>query len=373
MRVLKTESRRRARLPLVFAAITGTCIAAAPGQAQEVWTVEPEPILSIGAPVGSFVGDLYRVSSTAFLSDGGIAVADEGQRILTFDASGLPRWSVGREGEGPGEFQMLSRIQPFAGDSIWAWDWNQFRMTVLAPGGAVVSTANLHGVPPPEVVGRFDDGTVLGLVRNVPLNPGGYFAYTTTMLRLDDEGQTVNTIGTVDGGEGLDGGRRGLRILGNGSFFRDTQFHVRGKEVFVATGDSLTVSVFSYESGVLRTIHGVLRRLPADSRALRQVFPDRSRLLEEFVPGGRTLPEVTRLIVDDDDNVWVQRYRNTRRSGREGGEWAVFDQSGGLRATLETPARFRLDQVRDGLLLGVWEDELDREFVHVYRIRHSPN
>ncbi len=352
---------------LVIPAV-GLCFFGMPGSAQDVWRLEDRPTVSIGDPIGSFPGDLYRVTATGMLSDGRIIVADGAQRILVFDDGGSHVATIGNEGQGPGEFQMLSRLQVLPGDSILSWDWNQFRVTVFDAAGEVAVTANMLGAPPPEVIGRFGDGSLLALIRNVPLSPSGYFEYSSTLLRLDQRGQLLNTVATVPGGEGLDGGRRGLRILGNGTFFRETKIAIGASEVFVATGSAFEVTAFSSDGVSSRTFSGPDRSSSASDDVLREIFPERATLLEEMIPSGRDLPEVSRLLVDDVGNVWVQRWRHLREGPDQGGEWSVFNPAGVLIAAVGTPDRFRVDQVWEGRVVGVWRDELDREFVRVYRL-----
>lgn len=51
-----------------------------------------------------------RITSIALLEDGSIAVADGGtNQIHAFSPEGTYRWSVGRPGEGPGEFPSDQR------------------------------------------------------------------------------------------------------------------------------------------------------------------------------------------------------------------------------------------------------------------------
>jgi hypothetical protein len=93
----------------------------------EEWRFSETPLVTIGAVDGpeaiGTVGRIVDESGVALLSDGRIAVADgQANEIRIYDASGNRLTSVGRTGDGPGEFQGLRGIATFGGDSILAWD-----------------------------------------------------------------------------------------------------------------------------------------------------------------------------------------------------------------------------------------------------------
>lgn len=46
--------------------------------------------------------------------------------------------------------------------------------------------------------------------------------------------------------------------------------------------------------------------------------------------------------------------------------WQVFDREGRWLAAVRTPPRFRIHQVGDDHLLGVWRDEDEVEHIRVY-------
>lgn len=73
------------------------------------WTVSAEPIVTIGTVEGDAAYQLHRVGAALRLSDGRIVVANNGSSDLRYyDSAGRHVRTVGRRGEGPGEFSMLS-------------------------------------------------------------------------------------------------------------------------------------------------------------------------------------------------------------------------------------------------------------------------
>ena len=72
----------------------------------------------------------FRVAGAQFLPDGSVAVADAGNaRVAVFAVSGELLRSLGREGEGPGEFRSLSHLFVFE-DTIVAYDQVNLRFTL---------------------------------------------------------------------------------------------------------------------------------------------------------------------------------------------------------------------------------------------------
>src|SRR5687768_145368 len=73
------------------------------------WRVETEPVVTIGVVEGAPEYQLFRVRHALRLDDGSILVADGGSRELRFyDSTGRHIRSIGRDGEGPGEFRVIS-------------------------------------------------------------------------------------------------------------------------------------------------------------------------------------------------------------------------------------------------------------------------
>ncbi|HEX6041018.1 hypothetical protein [Longimicrobium sp.] len=138
------------------------------------WTVGDAPSLDVGVVDGEAAYQLDDVRAVARLADGRILVANGGSRELRiFGADGRHARTLGREGGGPGEFQRLSWAGAAPGDTLLAWDSDARRLTVFAPGGALVRTVTPQGPggESPSVRGVLTDGT---LVSTGGFAPGGF-------------------------------------------------------------------------------------------------------------------------------------------------------------------------------------------------------
>ena len=93
------------------------------------WTIDPEPEIVIGggeelARGADDSGHLvWQVTGITRLADGRVAVLSSGQaKLLLFDPSGRLSKSIGRKGDGPGEFRRPMHLQHLPGDTLVVWD-----------------------------------------------------------------------------------------------------------------------------------------------------------------------------------------------------------------------------------------------------------
>jgi hypothetical protein len=359
----------------------------APG-AGTAWSVEPAPLVDIGGGGGAASG-LHRVMAAARLANGQIVVASAGtHQLRLFDGAGRHLRTVGRRGEGPGEFDELAWAGALRGDSIGAWDAGSKRLSVFDPQGTFVRAVTFHDVRGffPQVHGSFADGSLVassGVEPGEALAAGGAWRDTAVFLRLAPDGASMDTLGRFPGTEQFvvaPPGGRGAILVETLPFGRRTVVAVSGERFHVGTGDRYEVAAFD-RSGQLRELTrrahrplSVTRRDVDDyRRGLVTIGPASSgdqRAQDELfatapIPG--RMPPYAVLLADPLGNLWVQE---TRRPGEWGAaaEWSVFDRGGGLVATVRTPAGLTVRQVGPDWILGTVRDADDVEHVRLHRL-----
>ncbi len=128
--------------------------------------------------IDGYEQDLVPIGATALHPDGRIAFTQyqDGQ-VTVYDADGTRLASVGREGDGPGEFRYPQYIG-FVGDSLWVWDSRHRRLSLFALGpeprflrDASVGGTSAHAGPDSLPMferatprGVYADGTILAAV-----------------------------------------------------------------------------------------------------------------------------------------------------------------------------------------------------------------
>ena len=97
------------------------------------WTVAGTPEIVLGGFDDMIDADsahlVWRIGDVVALSDGRIAFLSRGEKnVLVFESSGTFLRSIGRVGQGPGEFRNPDHLQVLPGDTLVVWDF------MLGPG-----------------------------------------------------------------------------------------------------------------------------------------------------------------------------------------------------------------------------------------------
>ena len=104
------------------------------------------PAVSLGTPTATFEEPFDQVSSVRELSDGRVLVADLLARAVSLADFGRgTATAVGREGQGPKEFNFPTGLVALPGDSTLLVDPGQRRFLMISPDGAPITT-----IPFPE-------------------------------------------------------------------------------------------------------------------------------------------------------------------------------------------------------------------------------
>ena len=83
----------------------------------------------------------------------------------------------------------------------------------------------------------------------------------------------------------------------------------------------------------------------------------------EFPP---RFPVHFEILTDPLNNLWVQDYQPFRSEVDR--VWTVFDPEGRYLGDLTVPAGFNVFEIGPGFIIGRWTDDLDVEYVRLYRI-----
>ena len=94
----------------------------------EEWVVAADPILDLADTGRGAAHEFYRVADARRLVDGRIAVALQTE-VRLYSDSGAHERTIGREGDGPGEFRRITSLGMLPPDSLVVYD--RRRITVL--------------------------------------------------------------------------------------------------------------------------------------------------------------------------------------------------------------------------------------------------
>ena len=350
---------------------------AAPAWAEgKEWRITAEPMVSIGAAEGDSADLLYTILSAVRLDDGRIVLADGSRQQLRFySPDGDLLQTVGRKGEGPGEFDFLIWVGA-CGDSLYTRDGGLGRLSVFDTAGVYArsfdpSVAGTSG-PPMEL--RCGPRSTL-VAKSWPIwegaPPMGNFRTTSVISVTGPGGETVAVLDSVASDEQYrDPSSIRPRPLG-----KSTVIATSGSTAFVGTGDEPEIRAYRASGGleriirwegserevdddVIRAYEEQLLAKATDENARRRIaneireweFPDQ-------------LPAHGEIIADEAGNLWVQRYA---LPGETASEWMAFDEQGVLLGTVRIPDGVSVMQIGDDFLLGKRTDALGVEFIELY-------
>ena len=362
------------------------------------------PVLSIGQLSGPDELLFGRIQSARRDAAGNVVVADgQAYEIRIFDEDGRHLRSLGREGEGPGEFESLQGAWPVADGGIVAADIILDRITQFGPEGTATGTATFSGMEGLSgfPVGLAGPGMVLSGVRppyvyslaSLSGSPkdimdamiGGEENRRILFVRHRFDGTPVDTVA-----EGRDALRASVS-RGTGMEMEVTTLTVPFSPRSVAAGSShgvvvtdgaaYGVQVFG-ENGSLRLIARLddPRPIRTDAHVERYVRGSLSesneRQIQDVIERYRqsplpdSLPAYTELLFAEGGEVWAQRYGLPDEPMRR---WDVFAPDGVYLGRVAVPASFRIEEVSRGEVLGVATDELGVERVQLRELTlHRP-
>jgi hypothetical protein len=278
-------------------------------------------------------------------SRGNIYIADSSNaRIQKFTKEGTFVASLGRKGQGPGEFASIRALSIDADDRLYAFDASQRRLTILTADGKEVRTIRfvkgaLSGMR------LMKDGTFLA---GVPLSSGPREGVVspTILLKVIDDQEAVR----AEFGQPVDFGEPVTNQVGNSIHFA------------VGT-DGCPVATFSYQNRVEKygtdgkIVWSADRPLNFDTKVIEKGKFERTATSSVYK--GPTMNRCSQgVAVDGAGRVWVVTYRRQIRpeevirismSGNQSGSTVKREGNTDLRTT----DMFQLDVLdSEGLLLG---------------------
>jgi len=340
-------------------------------------------MLEVGLVEGDAALQFSNVVGAVVTSSGTLVVANGDSNELQFiDGDGSFLKSVGRTGEGPGEFAGLSGLTR-RGDSLIVSDGRLGRISVFHETGDFVR-ATPPGAPFFGMLGA-GEGVSYAVAERRELTPGTAARAKGFLIRHALTGERIDTISDFLLNENwLDPDVPGFSS------------RVFGKVVMTAFGSDRVLVADNTEAGVREVERtGRVRRhirRTGGGRAVTDV--DVQRYIDVFgaryegapaaaiefrvgpirnQPPPATMPAVGRselvrsrlpwILIDQLDQVWTLDYL---AFPDDPATWSVYDTSGRLLTSVRVPDRFEITYVGEDRIVGLWRDELDVEYIRVY-------
>ncbi len=349
-------------------------------------SLDSVPVVRIGGADDSDDQYLYRVMGGSRLTDGRIAVVNQGtQEVRWYDSTGTLVGRAGREGRGPGEFTNAYLVIRMPGDTLWVgdygpWQWHLFGPDMKFARTVTMTPTEING---PDHSAIFDDGQQI--FGNTNFERLASWAMDSAALRRYGPGGVMrDTIMTVPTG------RRGQTVDDPGSVWMRPWFESRAQ--VEGRGDRLAVATWNepelviYQVGfrvvpklVIRWTTGDRTVTDASVKAAREKaanrYPDltpemKSQQVDPIIspkrPVAERYPAVTQIVMGQDGRIWVRGYAPPEATMRE---WIAFSAEGRAVCRAQFPEVDYVYEIGRDYLLTHELDSLGVETVVQYHLK----
>ena len=358
------------------------------------WRISREPLLEIGVDDGPEAYQFFELKGAVRLSDGRIVAANGGSGELRyFDSEGVFLYSVGGEGEGPGEFRLLDFIGRLPGDSVLTFDRALLRIQIFDPTGRFARSLRTESpwpgtYRPPVPVGVLNARTVVATLSNTGVDlKKGLGRMPKILATVDLHTGRVDSLSTVLGPEQIvTPTERGFSMV----------VYTFGNYSDVAIGPNriATVTTEAFSADILDP-HGVLvAKVRKDAVPLEVTPADVDAYIEETVakwpagmsdqaienyrrrvrqgPAATYLPLLRSVRMDSEGNLWAEAFP---RPGTGDHPFVIFGADGTLFGEVYLPPGLDREthatidpllEIGTDYVLGIWRDEFGVQFVRLY-------
>jgi hypothetical protein len=352
-----------------------------------LWRIAGRPRVEIGVIDGADEYTFGQLRSAWRLSDSRIVAADEiADEIRFYSPRGRYLRSVGRDGEGPGEFRAIWSVRPFTGDSVFVFDYRLGRVSLFDAAGRFGRTVHTS-VPAPNywVVASLEDSlfalTSPGEGRppfGISRDSSYLFAYNSRAERFDTLGRYPLAV-RYRGGTNLEPEQ--------GFFLPYASFAPAGDHYYWGLGDRWEIKEYRTDGNLARVIRldRPVEPLTEDRIArFKRSWPEyvaalsgqrgegNAAAMSRYVERGyfpATLPAYSKLIADSEGYLWAEQYRHPSEASQG---WIVFDSIGRWLGHIAMPDHVEVEQIGRDFVLGIRVDSLGIQSVVVYDLARTP-
>ena len=346
--------------------------------------VSEEPTVVIGDDESDENQWFSRLGDVARMSDGSIVAVDRGSaQIRVYDPDGQHLRTMGRQGEGPGEFENGPfQMWIVAGDTIWAGDYFPWRYNLFSADGEFVRGVRLD----PQFIPTSSGGGVLENRYTVNSSDKrsrkADFSVADTMIveAHDPNGQLIDTLARIPNGRwGQDDHEALSTFWLPRLFYAGAKVDAGGSTVALAYGMNTEVRVLDDEFNlrlIVRWAEPGREVTGADVDAWREDYvenrprPDFSPMAEahdatisEERPVAELFPAISSVMVGRDGRIWVRQYDRPR----EVRGWLAFEPDGQFLCHL-APLPGSIREFGSDYVLLRQESELGIQTVQLHRL-----
>lgn len=323
----------------------------------EVQLTNPMTFLDEDLITGEIVAVTTDAKSQLFIADGDLL------SIHVFDSNGNYQTSVGRSGEGPGEFRSLIDIN-VRGQTLYALDRNLNRITQFDTESLeVLKTIGLSGATNrtgmqarsmPEIFFALPNDRVLLSFSMYAGNTGRMFFQPVDILNAEGlyEGAGEIKIPVRQSVMRETGGKIGVMVPPYGR--KGTLAASKSGQIYTNWSENLLIKKYDDRGNYIQSLYANLDGPPLSRRSLSERYND---TFMEYI-SGETLPDtwpvVRTFMIDDQERLWISLYS----SDLDEAEWIVVQQNGTVLSKLILPSSNTIEKISgDEIYISEEDDE----------------
>ncbi|MDE2835729.1 MAG: hypothetical protein OXM02_14595 [Bacteroidota bacterium] len=327
------------------------------------------------------IGDEAAGDTVLFGSNIQVAQDSRGQLYITdrqthsirlYSGSGERLGTIGRSGQGPGEFSDSPELYLGTQDTLYAMDTNSDRITVFSPGDHVAletidisnaasfgedlssfqTVADLVGVTPEGIIVSYDNSAIPFLTdmsgperKGIKLLDRNGAVLADTLYELPDRNVVYagNASGVIS---------TSVVSFGRDAFFVLSREHL----LYYGTNEAIAVGIGKVGDPAHRTITVPHDPVPITAEERRGAIEGRRANMQvelrKHLP--ETKPAYQALIIDNAGRMWLQL--STLQDSKDA-DWIVVDPEGRTVATTTLPLSIRLQTIAGDRAVGVGEED----------------
>lgn len=324
--------------------------------------------------------------------EGNFYVGDQQAReVKVYDSTGTYLRTIGRPGEGPGEFGVGMAQMTIVGDTLMVFDQATQRVNRFDLQGEPLEAVSTPFAGSAPVLLQFtSDGRVYQQLRrflNPQQGPAGGIDSLDVIVKRNRDGSTGDTLMILQGGQTFSA--QGIKIFSPEPVWAilDDNSVVAGRndnyELTIHSSDGAPTDVFRRDVGarevtdsdketLLNALIGFMEDQGIPPQALQQIrgslsFADQYPMFVQILSGPSGSMWLRRpRIVSEMDPAALESFNILQDIGSP--NWDVFDRDGKFLGVVEFPDRFTLLNFEDSHALGVWRDDLDVQYLMKLRL-----
>ena len=316
-----------------------------------------EPVARFGDTDSIFIS---RVSGIAVTDGGTLFMADRSEAVIhVYNSSGIYQTSVGRRGEGPGEFQTI--VQPELSDSsLFVLDLDQQRVSLFDSENysfrRSFSLGDKDGIRGrPLSMELLPEERILALY-SASERDGNRLKRSEIPAILDNEGEVISSgFVTLTENNRLLVESNGMFQIFSMPFLGQNLLDVtENGEIVTGFTDRFLLHYLSLNGDTLRSIYHATMPPSLDRQSLLNNMESeaiRGELSSMDMPDNRQA--FNSLRVDDENRLWI----SSPTADTEVYDWRVLSNAGEKMAQFSQPASSSLQLVKDGFAYFLETDE----------------